>query len=97
MNPCRSDFGIYEKVEPVAVSNHKNLSIKVDENYGYMSRLDASPILASDFFEAAKYYGIVFIKKADNIIPIVMLGYKKEVNVYLNDDDSWNVPYISLM
>ena len=85
---------MYENIEPVVVSNHKNLSVNIDENYGYTSSLDSSPILAAEFFEAAKYYGIVFINNADKVIPIVMLGHKKGMNLYLNDDNSWKVPYI---
>ncbi|NNE37204.1 MAG: SapC family protein [Gammaproteobacteria bacterium] len=85
---------MYNKIVPIQSTEHADLCVDKDNQYRFAETLDSAPLLISEFSLASKYYGIVFIKSKENIIPVVLLAYEQNRNLYINEDYTWSVPYV---
>lgn len=85
---------IYEQVEPVTSKRHKDLSVKLGENYEFARSTNSIPLIAAEFPNAAVEYPIVFTGTAESVIPVVILGLREEENLYINDHGEWTAKYV---
>jgi hypothetical protein len=85
---------IYENAIPVSKSNHRDLSVKIDNTFGFAKEINAAPITAVEFPVAAREYTIVFTGKGDTLAPAVILGVKSGENLYMGKDDSFSAKYV---
>jgi len=85
---------IYEQVEPVTSKRHKDLSVKLGENYEFARTTNSIPLIAAEFPHAAVEYPIVFTGTAESVIPVVILGLREEENLYINDQGEWSAKYV---
>ena len=88
-----------EKIEtlyskPVALNSdvHKDIKIAPVKSYKFAKNMNSSILTGFEFFEAAKYYPIVFSKaQNDEIMPVAILGVTD--NVFVDEDGKWKEGY----
>ena len=82
---------MYKNLEILNKENHKNQSVKEIKDFSYAKDLVSAPITVTEFFEACKNYPIFFAKdKNENWFASVMLGYKENENIFVNDKGAWD-------
>jgi len=86
---------IYGQVEPITNKSHKDLSVKLGENYEFARSTNSIPLIAAEFPLAAVEYPIVFAGTADDsVIPVVILGLREDENLYVNGQGEWTAKYV---
>lgn len=82
---------MYENLEILNKVEHKEQNVKEIKDFSFAKELTNAPITVSEFFEACKNYPIFFAKdKDENWFASVMLGYKENTNVFVNDKGEWD-------
>lgn len=82
---------MYQNLEILNKVEHKEQSVKEIKDFSFAKELTNAPITVSEFFEACKNYPIFFAKdKDENWFASVMLGYKENTNVFVNDKGEWD-------
>lgn len=82
---------MYQNLEIVNKDNHKNQSVREIKDFSYAKNIMNAPITIAEFFEACKNYPIFFAKDKNNDwFASVMLGYKENVNIFVNDEGNWD-------
>jgi len=85
----------YNNIIAINKEEHKNLRLKVDNNYHNFSNTNALPIAGVEFIEAARDHAIAFINyQNEGIIPVYILGLRDNENLLLNPDSSWRFHYV---
>lgn len=85
---------IYDRVVPISSETHRDLSVKVTENYGFAKSLNSVPLLAAEFLAAAQDYAIVFASGADVVFPVVLLGFEDGANLCVDETGAWVGGYV---
>ena len=82
---------MYENIEILNKIAHKENSIKEVKDFSYAKNLTSAPVTVAEFFEACKNYPIFFAKDAnENWFASVMLGFKENSNIFVNDKGEWD-------
>ncbi len=82
---------MYQDLEILNKINHKNNSVKEIKDFSYAKNLMNAPITITEFFEACKNYPILFTKdKDENWFASIMLGYKENENIFVDDKGVWD-------
>lgn len=82
---------MYQDLEILNKINHKNNSVKEIKDFSYAKNLMNAPITVTEFFEACKNYPILFTKdKDENWFASIMLGYKENENIFIDDKGAWD-------
>ena len=82
---------MYQNLEILNKETHKNQSIKEVKDFSFAKNLINAPITVTEFFEACKNYPIFFAKDAnENWFASVMLGFKENSNIFVNDKGEWD-------
>ena len=82
---------MYKDLEIVNKENHKNQSVREIKDFSYAKNIMNAPITVAEFFEACKNYPIFFAKdKEENWFASVMLGYKENENIFVDDKGNWD-------
>lgn len=85
----------YKKVVPLNKEQHGDLCIEPMEGYQHTRETNSLYIAAIEFPNVAREYPIVFGTGADgNIFPVVLLGLRKNENLFVNDKGEWQADYI---
>jgi hypothetical protein len=84
---------IYEKVVPLSAERHKDCSVEVVPNYSFSAKVNAVPLMAVEFPQAAGEYAIVFAGSSESFMPAVILGIRQNENLYVGKDSSWSAKY----
>ena len=85
----------YSNIMVLDKEKHKDLRLKVDNNYHIFSNTNALPIAGVEFIEASREHAIAFINyQNEGIIPVYILGLRDNENLLLNPDNSWKYRYI---
>jgi hypothetical protein len=84
--------------KPVALNRntHRQLRFRPEGGLSFAADLHAAPLGASEFFAAAKEYAIVFVRTGEEALPVVVLGWKKDENLFVSEDGRWNARYLPL-
>jgi hypothetical protein len=85
---------IYENAVPVTTQRHRDWSVKKGTDHSFARHVNAVPLLAVEFAQAAVEYAIVFTGTAEAMMPAVILGMQEQQNLYLNEDGSWHAKYL---
>lgn len=81
---------MFKELEIVNKIEHKDSSVKLVENFSYAKEQINAPVTVGEFYEACKNYPIVFAKDKDNVwFASVMLGYKENENIFVDDKGEW--------
>lgn len=82
---------MYKNLEILNKITHKENSVKEIKDFSFAKNLINAPITVAEFFEACKNYPIFFAKDAnENWFASVMLGFKENSNVFVNDNGVWD-------
>jgi len=85
----------YSKIMVLDKEKHKDLRLKIDNNYHIFSNTNALPIAGVEFIEASREHAIAFINyQNEGIIPVYILGLRDNENLLLNPDNSWKYRYV---
>jgi hypothetical protein len=84
---------IYETVVPLTAAQHQECSVETSANYSFSAKVNSVPLMAVEFPEAASEYAIVFAGSAENIMPAVILGLRRDENLFVGNDSSWGARY----
>ena len=85
---------IYENAVPVSKSKHRDMSVKIDNTFGFAKEINAAPITAVEFPVAAREFTIVFTGTGDSLSPAVILGVKAGENLFVGDDKGFKAKYV---
>ena len=85
---------IYESAVPISATRHGNASYDPSGNYAFSAGINALPLMAVEFLQAAPEYAIVFTAAGDDVLPAVVLGVRPEQNLYLSADSQWQAKYV---
>jgi len=85
----------YKNIVPLNKEVHGDWSIESVSNYKHTSETNSLYIAAIEFIKAANEYPIVFgIGADDAVFPVVILGLRKNENLYINKKGEWLANYI---
>ena len=85
---------IYETAVPVSKAKHAQLSVDFGTDYGFSRNVNAVPVMAVEFPNAAAEYAIVFAGSGDEVMPAVVLGVREQENLYLAKEGAWSARYV---
>ena len=63
-------------------------------NFAYAAGTNSVPLLASEFFEAAREYPIVFARGEAGPVPAALLGLRAAENLYVDQAGKWDARYV---
>jgi len=84
----------YESAVPVSFQRHKDVSVKVGDDYSFAKKVNSVPITAIEFARAAAEYPIVFAGTGEDAIPVAVLGVSASENLYVDEDGRWVCKYV---
>ena len=85
----------YNNILPLNTEEHKNLRLKIDNNFSIFSNTNALPIAGVEFIEASREHAIAFINyQEEGIIPVYILGLRDNENLLLDDENNWKYRYV---
>jgi len=85
----------YKNIVPLNKEAHGEWCIESVSNYKHTSETNSLYIAAIEFIKAANEYPIVFgIGADDSVFPVVILGLRKNENLYINKKGEWLANYI---
>lgn len=85
---------IYETAVPVSSGRHAKVSVDGRDNYAFCRHINSAPLTVVEFPFAATDYAIVFAQNGDSVMPVVILGARKEENLFVADDGRWLAAYV---
>lgn len=87
---------MFEKIVPVNKDLHANKRVKEITSFAFASKFHVAYITLQEFTRAASIFPIVFLedKQKDEFRPVVLLGLKPGVNVFVDGDGKWQASYI---
>ena len=85
----------YKRVVPLSKEQHGQLYLEPVEGFAFARETNSLFITAVEFPRAAKEYPIVFgSDNSGNVFPVVLLGLKKNQNLYVDKEGQWRAEYI---
>lgn len=85
---------IYETAVPVSSGRHGKVSVDGRDNYAFCRHINSVPLTVIEFPFAAGEYAIVFAQNGDSVMPVVILGARKDENLFVDDDGRWLAAYV---
>jgi hypothetical protein len=90
-----SEMLFYEQVATLDANKHGHLKLKPLTNFGFASKINSVPLLATEFSDAAKEYPIAFAKSADDAyLPVALLGVRDAENLFVDAQEKWDARYL---
>ena len=85
----------YEKPVPLNKEAHKDLKIGTNEaGFSFAKQTNSVLLSGMEFVHAAKEYPIIFIKAGERTLPVALLGFRKDENLFIDADGKWDARYI---
>jgi hypothetical protein len=85
---------IYETAVPVSKTRHAKCCVEAGKGFAFTGKLNSVPLTAVEFPQAAPDYAVVFAQSGDDVMPVAILGARKDQNLYLTEDGGWRAKYI---
>ena len=80
----------YQSVTPLNREEHKHLCLKpYDNDYSFARTTPIVPLAATEFFNASRYYPVLFSGNDQSLAPVAILGYTEKNNLFINDANQW--------
>jgi hypothetical protein len=89
-----SELMFYERVVALNDKTHAKLKVRPTTSFAYAAKTNSVPLLASEFFDAAREYPIVFARGESGPVPAVLLGLREAENLYVGGDGKWDARYV---
>jgi len=85
----------YNNILILNKEEHKDLRLKIDNNFSIFSNTNALPIAGVEFIEASKEHAIAFIDyQEEGIMPVYILGLRDNENLLLDSENNWKHNYV---
>ncbi|HEX4984945.1 MAG TPA: SapC family protein [Burkholderiales bacterium] len=85
----------YEKPAVLNRDAHRKLKIRSVPSFAYAAKVNSVPLTGNEFAAAARQLPIVFVQDANgNPSPIVLLGLRRDENLFVEADGRWNGGYV---
>jgi hypothetical protein len=78
-----SELMFYERVVALNDKTHARLKVRPTTSFAYAAKTNSVPILASEFFDCAREYPIVFASGEAGLVPAVLLGLRESENLFV--------------
>jgi len=85
---------IYETAVPVSSGRHGKCAVEVGGDYGFARSINSVPLAAVEFAQASSEHAIVFAETGDEVLPVAILGARKNENLYVSPTGAWQAKYI---
>ncbi|MEX2367854.1 MAG: SapC family protein [Pseudohongiellaceae bacterium] len=85
---------IYGDIQAVTTKKHGKLSVKTGDNYDFARNINSVPLMAAEFPPASLEYTVVFTEHEDTVMPVAIMGFRNEENLYVGSDGKWLARYI---
>lgn len=85
---------IYGEAKAVSKDKHADLSVKTGANFSFAKNINSIPLTAIEFAHAATEFAIVFAGSGDSLMPAVITGVRKDENLFVNEDGTFDAEYI---
>ncbi len=80
---------LFERPELLNRQQHEGFGVEAAKKpFGFCSKIRAVPLTISEIPEASKYYPVVFMSKEEPM-PIAILGFNSDDNLFVDDDGNW--------
>lgn len=89
-----AEMMFYERVVALNDQIHAQLKVRPATSFAYAAGASSVPLLASEFFEAAREYPIVFVRGETGPVPTALLGLREGENLYVDSDGKWDARYV---
>ncbi len=89
-----AEMMFYERVVPLSEQVHAGLKVRPAANFAYAAAVNSVPLLASEFFECAREYPIVFARGQTGPLPAVLLGLRDGENLFVDGAGKWAARYV---
>ena len=84
---------IYERAVPISSDRHGNWSVTGSNGYSFARNINAVPLLASEFINAAVDGTIVFAGEGEDVFPSLILGVRS-TNEMIDENGVWHGSYV---
>lgn len=84
----------YERVVALNDKTHATLKVRPATSFAYAARTNSVPLLASEFFDCAREYPIVFAHGDAGPVPAALLGLREGENLYVDAQGKWDARYV---
>ncbi len=85
----------YKNIIPLNKEIHGDWSIEAVSNFKHTSETNSLFIAAVEFSKSASEYSIVFgMGDDDSVFPVILLGLRKDENLFVNEQGEWLANYI---
>ena len=84
---------IYESAVPLSAARHREYSVETGSNYSFSAHVNSVPLTAVEFPQAVSEYAVVFAGQGENVMPAVILGLRRDENLYVSEDATWGAKY----
>lgn len=89
-----SEMIFYERVVALNDQTHAQLKLRPVASFAYAATTNSVPLLASEFFECAREYPIVFTRGDAGPVPAALLGLRERENLYVDKAGKWDARYV---
>lgn len=89
-----AEMMFYERVVVLNDRQHEKLRVRPPKNFAYAARINSVPLLASEFFEAAREYPIVFSDGQSGPLPVALVGLREAENLFVGSNGKWDARYV---
>lgn len=80
----------YQKITPLNKEEHRALRLQPFENdYSFARSTPVVPLAATEFFNASRHYPVLFSGEESSLVPVAVMGYSEQQNVFINDANQW--------
>lgn len=80
---------LYKDIKPLNRDEHKGFKLKPALHCEFAEATHLVPLAGLEFFQAARYYPIIFIGEGEAAMPIALLGLNEGHNSFLSADFQW--------
>ncbi len=87
---------MFEKIAPINKDLHAQKRVKEIVSFDFAAKFHVAYVTLQEFTRAAAIYPVVFLedKQKDEFRPVVLLGLKPGVNVFVDANGKWQASYI---
>src|SRR5579862_1809920 len=85
---------IYESVVPLSAARHGDSSVEIAGHYEFSGEVNSVPLMAVEFPYAAAEFAVVFAGNDGNLMPAVILGVRRNENLFVSSENLWEAKYI---
>lgn len=83
----------FKKAVALDSTVHRNLKVKMPENYSYMENVEVVPLTYSEILSATMYYPVMFGVQDKIVFPFAVTGINGK-NVFLRKDGTWKIDLV---